>query len=209
MPYKLAIFDFDGTLADSATWFVETLDQVAERFSFRSLQREELESLREENSREVIRALGISAWKLPLIARHMRKLSRQAAGGIALFPGIEILLHRLHDRGITLAIASSNSEATVRHVLGASLAGTISQFECRTSLFGKAAHIKRIVKRAGVATSDTIMIGDETRDIDAAHKAGTASGAVDWGYATKSALESAQPTHSFVLPEQIAALLTA
>lgn len=208
-PYKLAIFDFDGTLADSAAWFIDTLDHVAERFSFRALPRGELEALRGRSSREVIRALGIPAWKLPLIARHMRKLSLQAAGGIALFPGIDALLHQLSDRGITLAIASSNSEATVRHVFGAPLAATIAQFECGTSMFGKGARIKRIINRAGATASTTIMIGDETRDIDAAHRAGTASGAVHWGYATSGALDNARPTHSFASPEQMARFLTA
>ena len=35
MPYSLAIFDLDGTLADSFPWFLRTINDVADRFGFR------------------------------------------------------------------------------------------------------------------------------------------------------------------------------
>ncbi len=31
MPYRLVIFDFDGTLADSAAWFRGVINGVAQR----------------------------------------------------------------------------------------------------------------------------------------------------------------------------------
>ena len=44
--YDLAIFDFDGTLADSAAWFRSRINQVAQRYGFRQVTDEELERLR-------------------------------------------------------------------------------------------------------------------------------------------------------------------
>jgi phosphoglycolate phosphatase len=35
--YKLVVFDFDGTLADSGPWFMRVLNQVAERHRFRKV----------------------------------------------------------------------------------------------------------------------------------------------------------------------------
>lgn len=34
MKYKLVIFDFDGTLADSFPWLTGVVDRVAEKFQF-------------------------------------------------------------------------------------------------------------------------------------------------------------------------------
>lgn len=76
MPYRLAIFDFDGTLADSFPWFLSIMDQMADEFRFRRITPEEVGALSSLESREIIRRLDVPMWKLPLIATHMRKLKR-------------------------------------------------------------------------------------------------------------------------------------
>lgn len=45
-PYKLVIFDFDGTLSDSGDWFISIIDDLADRFRFRRVDRNEIETLR-------------------------------------------------------------------------------------------------------------------------------------------------------------------
>ena len=40
MGYRLAIFDFDGTLADSLPWFEGILDRVADEFAIRKIDPE-------------------------------------------------------------------------------------------------------------------------------------------------------------------------
>jgi hypothetical protein len=62
--YRLAIFDFDGTLADSAGWIRDRLPELARAHHFHSPTPEELEGLRGIEPREVLRRLGIPAWKL-------------------------------------------------------------------------------------------------------------------------------------------------
>jgi phosphoglycolate phosphatase len=49
----------------------------------------------------------------------------------------------------------------------------------------------------GAEPADTICIGDEIRDIEAAKAAGMDSGAVAWGYALPAALQAAGPTYLF------------
>ena len=50
--YSLAIFDFDGTLADSFPWFISSLDQTADHFGLKRVDPNEIESLREMSSRD-------------------------------------------------------------------------------------------------------------------------------------------------------------
>ena len=74
MRYDLAIFDSDGTLVDSFPWFARVLNDVADRFGFRRTDAAEREALRACGSREILHRLGVPAWKLPMIAAHMRAL---------------------------------------------------------------------------------------------------------------------------------------
>ena len=58
MVYKLVIFDFDGTLADSAEWVARTINQVADRYRFKRIAYDEFATLRGRDNRAIIRHLG-------------------------------------------------------------------------------------------------------------------------------------------------------
>jgi phosphoglycolate phosphatase len=203
MKYKLVIFDFDGTLADSAGWFIGILDDLAMRHRFRAVSDAEIEMLRGRGTHEIMRYLGVSRWRLPFIVADARRRAGADAGSIGLFEGVDRLLDALHRNGVTCAIVSSNAETTVRRVLGPKAAAAVSLYECGAGLFGKAKRFRRVMKRAGVAPAETICIGDEQRDIEAAHAVGAASGAVLWGYATRDLLTRCGATMIFDSPTDI------
>jgi phosphoglycolate phosphatase len=188
---RLAIFDFDGTLADSFPWFCSELNNFARRHGFREIAETEIEELRGRTTRELIASLNVPIWKLPAIARDMR--ARKALADIRLFKGVTDALNALAARGVTLAMVSSDSEAGIRRTVGPETAGLFSHFNCGASLFGKAAKIKKTLKAANVLPQDAIYVGDETRDADAARQAGTAFAAVLWGYASRDALKACKP----------------
>ncbi len=207
--YKLVIFDFDGTLADSARWMVRELHPLARRFGFRQVGETEIEDLRCRDAREVLRSLGVARWKLPFIARRLRKRMGEDAEAIPLFPGAKALLRRLAGQGVVLGVVSSNSAENVQRILGPEAAALIEHYECGAALFGKAAKFRKVVRRARVKPCETLCIGDETRDIEAAREAGLACGAVAWGYARRETLASRAPTWLFETPDEVAARLAA
>jgi phosphoglycolate phosphatase len=197
--YRQAIFDFDGTLADTFPWFTSVLDGVADRFGFRRVG-DELERLRGADTRALLQHFAVPMWKLPMIAAHMRSLAAARVDEIRLFDGARATLHELHEAGVDVAVVSSNAADTIRHVLGPKTAALVSQFECGASLFGKPTKIKKVLRRTGVAPADSIYIGDELRDGEAARGVGMAFGAVAWGYASPEALTTCAPDalfHSF------------
>ncbi len=203
MKYRLAIFDFDGTLADSFPWFLGVINRVADRYRFRRIEAHEIGELRGYSTSQLIRHLGVPTWKLPLIARHMRGLMAEDIGKIALFPGADRLLHCLAGRGVKLAIVSSNSEENVRRVLGHETAGLIGHYGCGASLFGKRSKLRRALRQSGVPGSAAIGIGDEIRDFQACREAGIAFGAVSWGYADPQALRALEAQEFFSALEEI------
>jgi phosphoglycolate phosphatase len=202
-PPRLVILDFDGTLADSWPWLVGALAETARHFDLPPIAPAQAEALRGQDSHAALKALGVPAWKLPRLGSHLRHLA-QAAPPPPLFPGIPALLHRLAGAGLTLAIASSNSAAQIRRTLGPDLAALIAHQAVEASLFGKAARFRRILGASGIPATAAIGIGDESRDIAAARRAGIAAGAVGWGYAKPSLLAAQRPDALFDSPADIA-----
>jgi phosphoglycolate phosphatase len=202
LPYSLVIFDLDGTLADSFPWFRRHVNAVADRFAFRRIADEDVESLRHASSREILARLEVPSWKLPAIARHMRRLKGQHIQDIPLFHGADTMLRALANAGYRLALVSSDSEANARRQLG-ELAALFSHFDCGASMFGKAAKFRRVVRRAGLKSAQVISIGDEVRDIEAARAASIACGAVRWGFASTEALCAHAPDLMFERIEDI------
>jgi len=180
---------------------------MANEFGFRRVADGEIEGLRRLPPRELLHRLGVPLWKIPPIARRMRRLKADAIADIPLFTGAEATLRALAANGVRLALVSSDNEANARAQLG-DLAGLFSHFACGASLFGKARKFRRVLRQAGVAAADAISIGDEIRDIEAARTAGVASGAVAWGYADPAALADARPDHMFATMKDIPARLT-
>ncbi|GLS43680.1 HAD hydrolase-like protein [Methylobacterium brachythecii] len=207
--YRLVVFDFDGTLADTYDWFASVINDVADRYHFRRAEEHEAELLRGMDARGVMRHLGISSWKLPFIARHMHRLAARDVATIRLFPGIDDLLIELEAAGFVLAVVSSNTEANIRYVLGPALATRFQHFACGASVFGKAKRLRAVMKAAGVAPSETLAIGDEIRDGDAARQAGCAHAAVSWGYNRAEALAARRPVAVFQTPKEIGVFLGA
>jgi len=200
--YRLAIFDFDGTLADSLPWFRSSFHDMITRFNLTPVPAEEMEGLRGMSAREIMARLNVSKWQLPAIVSDMRKRKLAAASEISLFKGVPAMLTDLQRLGIKAAIVSSDSEASVRQVLGPATS-LITRFDCGAALFGKHWKFRRVARRLGVKPSDTICIGDEIRDVEAAKAAGMDSGAVAWGYALPAALQAAGPTHLFNSVEEM------
>jgi phosphoglycolate phosphatase len=202
--YKLAIFDFDGTLADTFPWFKLVLNSVATKFRFKTVERDETELLRGMSAREIFNYLGIPAWKVPLVARHMRGLMARDIASVKLFSGVDRMLRRLSEAGMTLAVVSSNTEANVRAALGPQIFTLVDIYACGASVFGKGAKFRMVLRRCGCHPSDAIYLGDEIRDFEAAEQAGLAFGAVTWGYTRAETLAALSPQLMFTSVDDVA-----
>ncbi|MCB0040718.1 MAG: HAD hydrolase-like protein [Caldilinea sp.] len=209
MKYQLAIFDFDGTLADSFPWAASVVNQYADRYGFKRIEPEDHDVLRNYDARRLMEHLGVRMWKVPQMAMDVRRRMAQEIDKIPLFSGVSEMLHALAASGVTLAVVSSNSEANVRQVLGAQNTALFRIFDCGASVFGKSPKLKSVAKKCGIQPDRAILIGDEIRDADAAHKVGMAFGAVAWGYTNPEALQATRPEEYFIAVPEIATCLTA
>ncbi len=194
--FSLAIFDFDGTLADSLPWFFASLDQTADHFGLERIDPSRLDSLRELSSRDALKLLGVPMLKIPAISIYVRDRFAEGMENIRLFEGAADMLAALHEAGIRIAMVSSNAEPNVRHVLGAA-AGFIDHYACGSSLWGKAQKFASVLRALRQSPARAIAVGDEIRDIEAARKAGLSAGSITFGYNSRKALESHGPDFLF------------
>ncbi len=206
MAYTLFIFDFDGTLADSADWVMRTFNDLAREHGFRSASEDELRMLRGRSNRDIVKYLGVPAWKLPAIATDARKRFARDIHEIKPFGGVDEMFASLKARGALIAIVTSNSEENVRTILGPENAARVDFYDCGASLFGKARKLRTTMSKANIPPARAICVGDETRDIEAAKEVGAASGAVTWGYATEAILAEHTPTFILRTMQEVVAL---
>lgn len=209
MSYDLAIFDFDGTLANTVPWFAGVVNRFADRYGFKRVEEGDHEMLRGLPPRRLLEVLSVPLWKVPLIAYDLRRLMTQDIDQISLFEGTDRLLETLSQAGVALAVVSSNSERNVRQTLGSKNVAVVDAFDCGVSLFGKASKLRDVLDECDVAPSEAIYVGDEVRDIEAAREAGVASGAVSWGYNTVAALKEQGPDVIFTSMDEVAERIVA
>lgn len=193
-PHALAVFDFDGTLADSFHVFRRCLDEAATVHGFRPIAAHEAERVRRMSSRELMTHLDVPLWKVPTLAVDMRRRMFAHIDEIRPFPQTASTLHALHDRHVTLALVTSNSLEAARRVLGDDLLALFDQRHCGTSLFGKRFKLRELLWTVRLPASAMTYIGDEIRDANAARAVGARFIGVRWGYTHPDALQAHSDT---------------
>jgi len=193
MARPFAIFDFDGTVADSFAESLLSYNRVAPRLRLRMAEECEVPRLRRMSAGQLLEALGIPMWKLPRLMIAVRADLHDHFHSVRPIPGIAEALDELSRAGCHLSIVTSNSEENVRNFL---VRHGIDGFEtvvAGASIFGKGTRLKRLLKSTGDEKSAAVYVGDTVPDIRAAHEAGAAAVAVTWGFSDKLPLAGEQP----------------
>lgn len=201
--YRMVLFDSDGTLANTLPWVSIAFNQFATKYGFEPLSAADHETLRHLPMQEMMRRVKIPLWRMPALVTGMRKLMAKHAHEFQLFDGVAESLRALSKADVVLGMVSSNSADNVRAILGPDLAPLFQHFACSASIFGKAPKLRSVLRASGVPASETIYLGDEVRDAEAAHKAGMAYGAVGWGYHSLEALRAHGAAEFFDTPAEI------
>lgn len=206
MTFRLVVFDFDGTLADSMLASIRIFQEIGPGLGLKPF--DDLEAARRMPTRKVLKAVGCTFWKMPKIIRAFQAKAAEHAPHLKLHPGVAEALAALHARGTRLGILSSNKEANIRKCLAANGVEQLFAFVIgHPQLFGKARAIRRIRRRERIERAEFVYVGDESRDLDAARKAGVSVAAVSWGFHAPELLASMNPTYMLAHPGELLRLV--
>lgn len=192
-PSPVAVFDLDGTLADTAPDLIATLNVV--------LDGEGVPRLAMAQGRELIgaggRALierGLQAGGRPVTPAELDRLYRKfllhygenLCVETTLFPGVEEALDRLEAAGFMLAVCTNKIEKHSVRLLAA--LGIAERFAaiCGRDSFPHhkpdPRHLTRTIAQASGDAGRAVMIGDSRTDVATAKAAGVPVVAVSFGY---------------------------
>ncbi len=196
---KNVLFDFDGTLADTARGIVETL-----RESFVQL------GLPVPAEEEMVATIGRPLWKaFQTLGNMTEEEAHQAvevyAGlfmkyeipNIRMFPGVAEMLEQLAQYGTRMAIVTSRDRHSLDLILQNN--GIDRYFETVVTvddhLTPKPAPdmVLALLERMDIRADETLVVGDTTFDIEMGNRAGCRTCAVTWGNHSRELLLSACP----------------
>ena len=198
MRYGLIVFDWDGTLIDSAGAIAECIQEAARDLGLGIPDR--------ERARHVI-GLGLQEslqLAVPDLPSHRTREFVEAyrrhflanEHSMQLFPGIEALLEALRSRGHRLAVATGKSRRGLDRALEAS--GLRAQFEAtrcadETTPKPDPAMLHELMDELGAAPAEALMIGDTTHDLQMASAARVDAVAVCYGAHAEASLRALRP----------------
>lgn len=198
--YELIVFDWDGTLMDSAGMIVHCVQLAARDLG--------LDPPSEERARHIIGlglgdALRQALPDLPedhypeLVERYRHHyLSRDHE--LVLFEGAVALVEQLAHHGYRLGVATGKSrrglDRALQHSgLGDYFHATRCADECHSKPHPQM--IEELMEEFAATPAQTLMIGDTTHDLLMAQNAGVDAVAVSYGAHPRSALEAAGPLY--------------
>ncbi|MBS1139676.1 MAG: family hydrolase [Proteobacteria bacterium] len=198
MKYELIVFDWDGTLLDSAGSIVQAIQSAA-----RDL---DLTVPDDSRARHVIGLGLVDALRhaVPDLSpdRYQAMVDRYRFHYLAgdhqlnLFSGVPQMLERLHDAGHILAVATGKSRAGLDRALDHSgLRPLFHASRCADECHSKPhpQMLEELTAELGISNASTIMIGDTSHDLQMASNAGIDSLAVTYGAHTHDHLLEYNP----------------
>lgn len=189
---KWILFDFDGTLVDSAEAFLRAWNEVSTKYAFKPLRREDIPSLLKYTIKERAAMYNFPMLKLPIILPGIYKTYRQHIDLVTIKPYVREVIAKLRAEGYRLAVLSSNEKQNIESFLHAQKIEGFEEILTSSKLFGKDAVMKKFMKSK---SAHILYVGDEIRDVAACQKVGMPIVAITWGYDARSLLEAANPTY--------------
>lgn len=196
--YSLIVFDWDGTLIDSAAAIVECIQEASRDLGLPVPSAEHASHVIGLGLQDALR-LAVPA--LPaeqttaFVARYRAHfLAREDE--MQLFAGIEALLEMLCLRGHRLAIATGKSRRGLERALDASgLRRHFVASRCADETRPKPhpAMLHELMSELGVPTRAALMVGDTSHDLEMARDAKVDAVAVTYGAHPEAALRALDP----------------
>jgi phosphoglycolate phosphatase len=196
--FELVVFDWDGTLMDSAAAIAESIQDACRDLG---------QPVPDDGRARYVIGLGLNdalrhvapaldAADYPRMVERYRLHFLRRDGGTRLFDGARELLEELRDAGFLLGVATGKSRRGLDRALAESgLAGHFDMTRCADEGHAKPhpEMLQTIIDGLATTPAQTLMVGDTTHDLEMAQAAGAAALALAHGAHGREALLEAGP----------------
>jgi phosphoglycolate phosphatase len=200
MTDKTLIFDFSGTIADTKERLYNLVLPFVKNHDRNSFAYSKLIRTQELDMQGLKNIVDIPIWKVLIGTQFIKYKLHQNLDELHLFDGIADTLIELKMRGFHLSIVSSDSKDFIIDFL------KYNDIELFDKIYGNIINKKKVLKNMlnnGDVIGEAIYIGDEPRDIKAAHHCGMKVAAVSWGFCGEALLRRYGPEYLLKHPEQL------
>ena len=207
--FELLVFDWDGTLMDSAAAIVFSIQESCRDLGLPVPQRERAAHVIGLGLKD---ALSYAVPELPpedygKLAERYRHHYLARDSDIALFPGMREMLAGLKARGYLLAVATGKSRVGLDRVLEATrLKPYFNSSRCADETHSKPhpAMLQELMQELLTEPGATLMIGDTAHDMQMALSAGVPALAVSYGAHPRDNLTGLNPIACIDTPQELA-----
>jgi len=201
------LFDFDGTIADSIRLGIRIANNIAPKFGYEPFSEKDLKRFQSLTWRNIISELHLPLYKIPKLISIGLSEYRHLISEVEPCEGILEMLNNLSERGIPMALLSSNTDENVKLFLDKYNIDTFKWVEGTAGTLHKAKHIKYQLRKHKLKPHKVIYVGDEIRDIQAAHKCAMKIISVTWGFHSPEFLLHYNPDFLVNNPNEIVELI--
>ena len=193
---KAVLFDLDGTLLDSAPDLVGALNSLRNQQGLSPLAAREMEKFASAGALGLLQAgmpdaddETVERWRLAFLKHYQENSFAKSR----LYDGVSELLHYLKQHAISWGIVTNKPEYLTHPILAAAgLAKSVGTVVCGDTIEKSKPHpapIHLACHQLRVGASDTLLVGDDPRDLEAGRAAGAMTCAALYGYGSAEFLK--------------------
>lgn len=206
--YELVVFDWDGTLVDSAAHIVHSIQEASRDLALPVPTDTEARHIIGLGLADAMEYLfpGLEPARYVDVANRYRVHYLSGEERVTLFGGVRDGVAALRARGALLAVATGKSRKGLERALDTTgLRGHFDSSRCADEGFSKPhpGMLEFLLSELDIAPSRAVMVGDTTHDVEMAHAAGVASVAVTYGAHDPAKLARAEPSFTIESPEAL------
>ncbi len=200
MKIDTVIFDFDGTLADTAPYIVFVTKETLKRYGIDNVSEELIRSNIGLPLLDCLRLDGnLSSEQAQQAVILYRKIFDESLSVTKYFNGVPETLAAFHSKGIKMGIATSRSAASLNSMLDSrnlrhyfTAIVTVDNGLAAKPSPDMALEALRLL---GSKACTTLMVGDTTYDLEMGRRAGCRTCGVTYGNHSRSRLQESSPDY--------------
>ena len=212
---KAVLFDLDGTLLDSAPELIATLNHLRADLKLAALPEDDLRHFVSRGATGLIRAgmppcddETLVSWREAFLSHYMKNNYIESRP----FDGVDVMLAKLQDRHIPWGVVTNKMECLCTPLLEKmgwlSSVATLICGDTVTSSRPYPEPVLEACKNIGIEPGNTLVVGDDPRDVQAGKLAGCQTAFALYGYAdNESRFEITDNTILINSPQDVLGIL--